>query len=100
MTRADAIGVARTIAACTVFGAIGLWSTWPRRADEGSCWRDTDPSAALDFDFYTGIDGRPHRCGYLPDTLDWEATHRAGFTLRGSPAQLRCYPLVREECPK
>jgi hypothetical protein len=58
-----------------------------------TCWKDPHPERSLDFDFYTGIDGKPNRCGYLQTGVLPTVIGDQGLNLI-----LQCYPLSRIEC--
>jgi hypothetical protein len=60
-----------------------------------TCWKDPHPERSLDFDFYTGIDGKPNRCGYLQTGVLPTVIGDRGLDLI-----LQCYPLARVECRK
>lgn len=67
----------------------------PPPAPPETCWKDPHPERSLDFDFYTGIDGKPNRCGYLPSATLPQLRSNGGVNL-----DLECYPLARIECHK
>jgi hypothetical protein len=78
-------------------GALGLWIVLGRLdpAPSETCWKDPHPERSLDFDFYTGIDGRPQRCGYLQTGVLPTVIGDRGLDLI-----LQCYSLARVECHK
>jgi hypothetical protein len=74
---------------------VSLFLPFTTPASSETCWKDPHPERSLDFDFYTGIDGRPHRCGYLQTGVLPTVIGDQGLNLI-----LQCYPLARIECHK
>lgn len=70
------------------------------RSSEESCWRDPHPTWDLDFDFHTGIDGKPSRCGYLPARGTSNLPRVLGEQIRAEISDFMCYPLERVDCSK
>jgi len=80
--------------------AVCAWLSYRASLPDVSCWKDPHPKWALDFDFHTGIDGSPNRCGYLPPGPGSVLIRVLGEQGRNEISDFMCYPLVRTECPK